>query len=306
MATAAEHQPIPPRALAAVLFAVVVWGASFVATKQALREVSPATLVWLRFGLGTAVLAVAAGLRGQLAAVGRRDLAYFAFLGFLGITFHQWLQVTGLVTARATTSAWIVTAAPIFTALLGVTVLRERLGWLRVAGIGLAAAGVLLVVSQGEWRRLAAGRFGTLGDFLVLLSAINWAVFTVLSRRSLESHPATRMTLYVMGFGWLGSGFWLFGAGPGLAEIPHLSAPGWEAVAFLGICCSGLAYIGWYGALQVVPASRLSAFLYLEPPVTTALAIALGQERLSVASLLGGAVIILGVTLVNRRARPGG
>lgn len=217
---------------------VVVWGASFVATKQALREVSPATVVWLRFALGTAVLAVAAAARGQMARVGRRDLATFAFLGFLGIALHQFLQANGLVTSRATTGAWIVTATPVFTALLGRWTLGERLGALRVAGIALAAAGVLLVVSQGDLSRLAAGRFGSRGDFLVLLSSVTWAVFTVLSRRSLASHPATRMTFYVMAFGWLWTSLWLF-AGPGLAEVPRLSGRGLAAVLFLGIFCWG-------------------------------------------------------------------
>ena len=57
--------------------------------------------------------------RRQFKVPNRQDLAYFALLGFLGITFHQWLQSTGLETSAAATTAWIVATIPVFTALLG-------------------------------------------------------------------------------------------------------------------------------------------------------------------------------------------
>ena len=89
------------------LFAVVVWGASFIATKIALAEVQPMTVVWLRFAMGVGVMGAVVALRRQLALPSAADLAYFAGLGFLGIAFHQWLQSNGLVTAQAGTTAWI-------------------------------------------------------------------------------------------------------------------------------------------------------------------------------------------------------
>jgi drug/metabolite transporter (DMT)-like permease len=288
-------------ALLKATFAVVVWGASFVATKVALQEVSPVTVVWLRFAMGVAILGVAAGARRQFALPQGKELGYFALLGFLGITFHQWLQSTGLVTAQATTTAWIVATTPVFMALLGWLLLREKLGWVKVAGISLAAIGVLLVVSKGDFAALSTGRFGTPGDFLILISAPNWAVFSVLSRRGLQTHPAARMMLFVMGMGWLFSSVLLI-AGPGLTEIEQLSSSGWLGVLFLGIACSGLAYIFWYDALQSVPASQVGAFLYLEPLVAVVVAAIILGEPLLWASLLGGVIILGGVWMVNRPA----
>jgi len=290
-------------ALSAATFAVVVWGASFIATKVAIREVSPVTLVWLRFGMGVAILGGAAALRRQLALPAARELGYFALLGFLGITFHQWLQSTGLLTAQATTTAWIVATTPVFMAPLGWWLLKERLNGWQAAGIALAGLGVLLVVSKGDLAALSAGHFGTPGDFLILISAQNWAVFSVLSRRGLQQHPATRMMLYVMSAGWLFTSLLLV-SGPGLTEIPQLSRAGWLGVAFLGIFCSGLAYIFWYDALQAIPASQLGVFLYLEPLVAMAVAASILDEPLLWASILGGAIILLGVWLVQNKTQP--
>jgi len=282
------------------LFAVIVWGASFIATKVALRDVSPVTVVWLRFAMGVAILGIAVTVRKQFAWPKKNEWLYFALLGFLGIAFHQWLQSTALTTSRASTTAWIVAATPVFMALLGWLVLKEKLGWLQTGGILLATCGVLLVVSDGDPQAISFKQFGAPGDILVLISSINWAVFSALSRRGLALHPATRMMFYVMTFGWLFTNI-LFFTWSGLEDISRLTVNGWLGVAFLGVFCSGLAYIAWYDALQALPAAQLGAFLYLEPPIAVVVAAIILAESMTWAALLGGAIILFGVWLVNRR-----
>jgi drug/metabolite transporter (DMT)-like permease len=287
------------------LFAVTIWGCTFIATKIALREVSPATIVWLRFLMGVLVLGLTVVIRKQIALPTKNEWGYFALLGFLGVTFHQWLQANGLRTAAATTTAWIVATTPIFIALLGWLVLKEKLGWLRGFGTALATFGVLLVVSKGHLQILSKGDAITLGDFLILISAINWAIFSILSRRGLQSHPAARMMFFVMLLGWLFSCIWIFGFGPGLSELPKLTLRGGTAILLLGLFGSGLAYIAWYDALKALPASQLGAFLYIEPLVTLVVAAAMLNEPITVASLFGGGIILLGVYLVNRPENQG-
>jgi drug/metabolite transporter (DMT)-like permease len=286
-------------AISGILFSVTVWGGSFVATKVALRDVSPVTVVWLRFAIGFMVLGTTTALRMQFALPGRKDVGYFLLLGFLGITFHQWLQSTGLVTAQATTTAWIVASTPIFMAVLGWLVLSEKLSWRLILGFLVAVLGVLLVVSKGDVPSLIAGHFGTRGDYLIMISAPNWAAFSILSRRGLKRYPAARMMFYVMGFGWLLSSI-LFFSGRGLTQLPRLSGAGWLSVTFLGVFCSGLAYIFWYDGLKALPAAQVGAFLYLEPLVTVIAAALILHEALLGVALLGGGAILLGVWIVNR------
>ncbi len=286
--------------LAKALFAVVVWGASFIATKVAVGEASPNTIVWLRFAMGVIILGWAVFTRKQFKWITLKELGYFSLLGFLGITFHQWLQSNGLVTAQATTTAWIVATTPIFIALLGWLVLKERLGWFRVAGIALAALGVLLIVSKGDLNSLTIGKFGTVGDYLIMISAVNWAVFSVLSRDGLKDHPAARMMFYVMTLGWIFLSI-LFVAGSGFNELNRLTTSGWIAVIFLGVFCSGIAYIFWYDALQEIPASRLGVLLYIEPLVAVVVAAIILGEAITLTALIGGAVILFGVWMVNKK-----
>ncbi|MBT3190600.1 MAG: DMT family transporter [Anaerolineae bacterium] len=285
-----------------VLFAVIVWGASFIATKIGVKEVSPITVVWLRFGMGVIILGIAVAVRKEFALPSKTEWGYFALLGFLGITWHQWLQSTGLVTAQASTTAWIVATTPIFMALLGWLILKENLTWGQGAGIMLATLGVILVVSNGAVRSIFSSNFGTPGDYLIMISALNWAVFSALSRRGLKKHPAARMMFYVMAFGWIFSSIAFF-AGDNLSEVPKLSFNGWVSIAFLGIFCSGLAYIAWYDGLQVIPTSQIGAFLYLEPLVAVIVAGVILAEPITWVSLVGGITILLGVYLVNRPSR---
>lgn len=86
-----------------------------------------------------------------------------------------------------------------------------------------------------------------------------------------------------------------------MIEIPQLTTNGWMGIAFLGIFCSGFAYIAWYDALQALPASRVGAFLYLEPLVAVVVAAVILAEAITWVSLVGGAVILFGVYLVNRK-----
>lgn len=281
------------------LFAVIVWGASFIATKVALEEISPIAIVWLRFLMGVVILGFAVGLRRQFSLPDKKEWIYFALLGFLGITFHQWLQSNGLQTSEAGTTAWIVATTPVFMALLGWFLLKEGLGWLKILGIFLAFIGVLVVVSKGDFGSISIGRFGAPGDKLILISAVNWAVFSALSRRGLKSHPASLMMLYVMLFGWIFTSI-LFVGMQGFLEIGELTPRGWLGVAFLGIFCSGLAYIAWYDALKVLATAETGVFLYIEPLVAVVVAFLVLGEAITPASLIGGAVILFGVWLVNR------
>jgi len=280
------------------LFAVLVWGGSFIATKIALQEASPVTLVWLRFAMGIPVIGAAVFLRRQFALPRGREWGYFALLGFLGIAFHQWLQSNGLQTSRASTTAWIVATSPVFIAILGWLALKESLRLAQSAGILLAMAGVLLVVSNGDLSSLSLGRFGAPGDILILVSAFNWAVFSILSRHGLKNHPATRMMFWVMLLGW-----WMitviFLPSGGLVEIANFSTRSWASLIYLGIFTSGLTYIAWYDALQSLPAAQTGAFLYLEPPVSVIVAALLLGEPITLAALLGGAIILFGVWLVT-------
>lgn len=261
--------------------------------------------------MGALILTVA-NLRVGFRPLSLRAMPKLALLGFLGITLHAWLQATGLKTVDATVTAWVIATIPVFVALLGWAFLGEKLSLLRLGGIVFAGLGALTVVSGGDLRALLAGRVGSVGDILIGISAVNWAIFTVLSKHVLKSnrdHPEggergqgdpIRMMLYVMAFGWLLSlpGMIL---DEGWLALSTLSSQGWWALSFLGVACSGLAYLFWYEALDRIAATQAGVFLYFEPLVTAVVAWIILGEAFTVVIAFGGAAILFGVWLVNQR-----
>ena len=94
----------------------------------------------------------------------------------------------------------------------------------------------------------------------------------------------------------------VFIAVQGWKELDQLSSAGWAAVFFLGVGSSGIGYLLWYGALEHIEAGRVAAFVYIEPLVTLATAMALLGETVTAITIAGGALVLLGVVLVQRRS----
>jgi len=282
-----------------LLTAIAMWGGSFIATKIAVQDVSAVTVVWLRFLIGSLILGVFAWKKKELPIPSWKDSLEFLWLGFLGITLHQWLQSNGLVTSEASTTAWLVSTAPVFMAILGWMFLKEQLSWKTAVGILLATLGVLLVVTNGDVSSIFDSGFGAPGDVLILISAPNWALFSVLSRPILKRFPSSTVTFYVLLFGWLLTSI-QFIFGKHWLDFNQISPAGWISIAFLGVFCSALAYIFYNDGLKTLPSSQVGAFLYLEPFVATLIAAVILSERMAPAALAGGVVIILGVWLVNQ------
>src|SRR2546426_2860296 len=233
---------LPPRI--AALIAVVLWGISFVATKAALREISPATLIFIRFALGTALLLVMVGLRAGTALPPRDAWPALALMGFVGIFVHQMLQAFGLTMTSAVHTGWLIGLIPIWSALLSAAFLKERFGAIKVAGLIGGFAGAVLVISRGQFERGFFQLPATRGDFLILLSTLNWAIYSVLGHPTIERLGPARATAGAMLFGWLMvAPFFLVQRG--WRELPNLSLAGWGAILFLGIGCSALGYLFW-------------------------------------------------------------
>ena len=281
------------------LAAVILWGISFVATKAALREISPSTLIFTRFALGVGLLLLILRSQGVNPFPPRQDWLALALMGLVGIFIHQMLQAFGLTLTTAVHAGWLIGLIPIWSALLSAFLLKEKFGGWKVAGLLGGFAGALLVMSRGNFDLRVLRLPATRGDFLILLSTINWAVYSILGHATIKRLGPTRATAGAMLFGWLMLAplfFWH----QGWRELPHVSLLGWGAVLFLGIGCSGLGYLFWYGALERIEVSRVAAFLYLEPLVTLVAAVLLLNEPVSVTTVAGGLLVLLSVYLMQR------
>jgi drug/metabolite transporter (DMT)-like permease len=288
---------VPP--LAGALLAVVFWGISFVATKAVVAEISPFALILVRTTLGTAFLLVVLAVRRVPVLPPRSAWPEVALMGFVGVAFHQLLQAYALTLTSAVNTGWLIGLTPVWSALLAWLWLGERMSGLKVAGLALGFVGAAVVVTGGKLSGGLLALPSTRGDLLILLSTLNWALYSVLGRRTLLSLGSTRATAgaFLAGLVLLAPTAFV---GDGLGALARLSLSGWAAVLFLGVCCSGLGYLFWYRALETMEASRVGALLYLEPVVTLVTGMALLGEEVGTATIAGGLLLLAGVALVQR------
>jgi drug/metabolite transporter (DMT)-like permease len=279
---------------------ILFWGASFIATKIALRDAHLATIILLRFALGVAILWFAIWRGRMFPRIGKRDLVYLAILGFIAVPFHQAIQAAGLLYTTATSMGWIIALIPIFTALLAWLFLGEPMTVLKVIGSAIAFCGAVFVVTRGALSLDTFRLPSTIGDALAVASALNWAIFQVASKPILRRLEPTPAMAYLMLIG--GILIVPFASLQMLSDLPRLTLDGWVAILFLGIFCSGVGYLVWYDALSKVDASQLSSLSYIQPLITVIVAAIFLGESITPAVLLGGAVILFGVYLVNRSA----
>ena len=223
-----------------LLSAVIIWGWTFVATKVLLAELGPVEIFGLRLVIGLPVLAVVLLAKRIPLWFERKDVLPL-LLGGAILTFHFLVQIAGMTTTTASNTGWIVTVSPLALAVLSFLLLGERIGWNGVAGIGVATLGILLLVSRGNLGDLAWLR--STGDWLILVSAHTWALYTVVTRDLVRRRHPLAVTFSVMMIAAaLTAVFFALLADP--AKVRELTPRGVAALLYLAI--PGLALGQWF------------------------------------------------------------
>lgn len=285
------------------LWAIIFWGLSFIATKVALREIHPVTLLTLRFGIGGLLLLLFQLRKDRcfLKNFSFKDWVSIIFLALVGVSTHTLLQAYGLLYTTAINTGWLIAIMPICIAIAARFYLRETITLSKIGGILLGFIGVFLIISKGRVS-LSLFRLGsTFGDFLILISSLTWAAFTVGGRRFLSRFsPLAVMTPIILLGSLITFPFTLLKWEWNL--LFQWSSAVWMSVLFLGIFCSGLAYLFWYNALEKRDSSVVGMYLYLEPFVTLVGAYFFLNEEVRWITLAGGGLILAGVYLATHKS----
>ncbi|MHA2961243.1 DMT family transporter [Priestia megaterium] len=280
------------------IMSISFWGISFVSTKAVLDKLDPYTLLVLRFGIGALFLLVLLVLKRYPLNIPLKYIPHLIVLGILGVFIHQVIQATALLTINASAAGWIISFSPVFTVILSVFFLHEKMTLLKASGIIVAIIGVLLVTTSSNQHSLQLPV--NIGYLLMILSTLNWAIYSVLLKKLDIQLPSLVVTFYMCLIGFTLTTPFLV-RNKGWEIIPFLTSVEWAHLLFLGVFVSGVAYWYWAKALEVLEASQVSVFLYLEPVATLITAVLLLREKIIPVSILGGVIIIVGVIVANGR-----
>jgi drug/metabolite transporter (DMT)-like permease len=282
------------KALTLALFTVAIWGSSFAAISASLQGgYSAGHLILVRFLIASIIFLVIAiwpGVKFQLPQ--KEDIFKIVILGFIGINIYHLCITFGQLSISAGTAGMLIGSAPIFTTIIAIIVLKERLGKIGWFGLAFGFIGIILIaIGTG------GSTFGiSPGVFLVLIAAFSTAIFFVYQKPLYKKYSAIELTAY---FTWVGTIPFLFFA-PGLfEEIQHATIEANLSAVYIGVFPTAIAYLTWAMALSYSEASSVSNSLYLEPVVAIIVTWIWLQELPTALSIVGGFVAIASVIIVN-------
>lgn len=285
-----------PRDLTDLLILAALWGGSFLFMRYAAPAFGAAPLMWLRVAIASVCLLPLLLVRGQ----GRELISRAGVMTVMGVTNSALpfvLIAWATLSITAGLAAILNATTPIFTAIVAALWLRERLTGVRLVGLALGLAGVVVLAADKADFKPGGSGWALLAS---LAAAVSYGFAANYARRHVTGVPAlvnaagsqVAATVVLAPFAW-----WLW---PG--QTPGLLA--WGAALALGVGCTALAYLLYFRLLARVGPARAVTVTYLVPLFATVWGAVLLDEAFTLRMAVGGAVVLAGTALATGLWQP--
>ena len=272
------------------LFTMVIWGTTFISTKVLLNTMEPVEILFCRFFIAYVSLILIHPKFYKIGSI--KEELLFMGLGLSGVTMYFLSENIALKYSLASNVGLLVSAAPILTAILAHFYTRdEKFNKNFILGSIAAFTGVFLVIFNGNFIL----KLNPLGDLLALMSAVFWAVYSILLKSLGNKYSYIYVTRKIFFYGLLTMVpvIPLFGID---FNITRLSSPVvFLNILFLSLAASSLCYVLWNKAVSIIGAVKASNYIYLIPLITIITSMIVLNERITGLAILGAILILSGV-----------
>lgn len=281
------------------LITIFIWGTTFISTKILLKDFQPVEILFFRFVLGLAVLFLVYPKR--MGIKNPRQELVFAAAGLSGICLYYLLENIALTYTMASNVGVIISVAPFFTAILsrffmkGEEGLRPRF----FLGFAVAIAGICLISFNGSKLELNPA-----GDFLAVLAALVWAVYSLLTKKisSYGYHTIqTTRRVFIYGIICMVPALFIFDFQIGAERFAEPKAL--LNLLFLGLGASALCFVTWNYAVKILGAVRTSVYIYMVPVITVLTSALILKETITPVAAAGTAITLVGLFLSEGKSR---
>lgn len=292
-----------PAVYVKLVLSMAIWGGTWVSGRIVAGAMEPFSAAFLRFLVASVFLAfLTMRVEKRLPRLRREHVLQAVLLGLTGVFAYNVFFFSGLKTVPAGKASLIIACIPAIMALFSCLFLGERLGPARAVGIPLSLAGVFVIISRGDPAALLSGGLGR-GELFIFGCVAAWTAYSLLGKRAMAAMSPLNAVTWACFFGCL---MLLPGAlAEGLAGSAGSIRPlVWGNLLFLGIMATGLSFAWYYEGIKAIGASRAGVFINLVPVAAIGLGVLILGETVTWTLATGGAMVIGGVWLTNRKPKP--
>ena len=299
-----------------LVLVAVIWGSTWAAGRflsYGLNEdnpatLSPATSAWLRYACAVSVFFVwSISSRGERSfrflPPNRESWVFSVWLGLLGTMAYQLLFMHGMSWTAAGDASLIIPMNPVFTVLLAVPMLGQRISARMSVGLLIGISGVVVVVGWSPNSGIPI-EHRVIGDLMILLAALSWAATSNLTKIMLSwenGYSSLEIVVWYSITGWALLSPWVIVENWGSA-VPEPSSAEWLTIAYLGVVSTVLSYVLFAKGIELIGPTAASSYVFLVPVFGVLGGWLLLDEEIGASMILGFALIVIGVTEVQRES----
>lgn len=271
--------------------AILLWSASFIATKIAYSVFTPLMVGFIRFLIAAVILGAVSLIRRDTVKPDKKDMKAIALSGLLGITLYFAAENIGVKYTSASNASLIVASYPAITALFEFIIYRIKPGIKKIIGIALAFAGItVLTVTQGD----AINHKALIGNIILIAAGVIWAFYNFITRSVANKYSPVTLSFYQMTFG---TAFFIPLILTEQGSVGTMTLPGILAMIYLACGCSVAAFLLYNFGLRKLSAATSISLMNLVPVFGLIFSALLLHEAITIRQIAGGIVIIFGVVL---------
>ncbi len=281
--------------------ATLIWSGNFIIARGVYKEIDPVSLAFYRWAVATLIIfpfAIKKFNKEWLFV--KRSWHYVFWVSVTGISlFNTFVYIAGHYTTAINLALIGTTSSPIMSIIMARIFLKERIGWMKISGLLICMAGILFLLSKGNFKNLLTLSFSS-GDAWMLLAAFCFAVYTILVRKKPSSISSVNF-LFVSFF--LGTilllPFFLW-------EFNNTAVLHWNnrltiSILYLGVGASVICFFIWNIAIGILGAGRTALFGNLIPIFSSLEAVFILHEKFSWIHVISVLLVFSGLLLANLR-----
>ena len=281
-----------------LILTMAIWGGTFVVGRIISQTLDPFTSGFGRFAIASVFIALSLSYRqNKLEKLNSRQILLVICLGLSGVMAYNLFFFLGLREISASRAGLIIAFNPVCITVASSILFRERLTYLKAIGVVISLLGAVLIITEGNFSTLfqSVAR----GELFILGCVVSWVVYSLVGKLAMRELSASTTTAYAI---WSGTVMLLpFAIWEQNNRFPRIDLMTGLGLAYLGILATTLAFNWYYEGINTIGAAKAAIFINLVPVFAIIFGRIFLQESLSAIALVGGGLVIWGVSLVNRQ-----